>query len=92
MAAIYNPWQFSGQESELEDGLATPVYLEQADTVEDAMEGETDAPEMEDDAGMEDEGGEGGGHADMMAQALNTIQQQSTLISSLMAQLTRSAA
>lgn len=88
MAAIYNPWQFSGQESELEDGLATPVYLEQADTIEDAME----APEVGESEMPEGEDGGAGGHGDMMAQALNTIQQQSTLISNLMAQLTGPAA
>lgn len=87
MAEIYNPWQFSGEESVLEDGLATPAYQEQADTVEDAMEGEGSDSEMEDGEG----GKAGGGHADMMAQALSTIQQQSTLISSLMAQLTHNS-
>lgn len=74
MAEIYSPWQFSGAESTLEEGLATKTYQEQADTVEDAMEGEM--PESEH-----------GPMAQHMAAALSTIQQQSDTIRKLTAML-----
>lgn len=89
MATIYNPWQHSGQDSELEDGLATPVYLEQADEVEDLMEPpETSTGgEMSDEMNgeMEDTGGHGQSpmHA-AMSQALTVISSQSATISQLL--------
>jgi len=88
MAEIYSPWQFSGNESNLEEGLATKTYQEQADTVEDAMEGETDAPESPE---SEDAGGEGNPMAQHMAAALSTIQQQSDTIRKLTAMLSGGA-
>lgn len=73
MAEIYSPWQFSGEESMLEEGLATKTYQEQADEIEDMVEGE----QSEADNPMKEH----------MAAALETIQQQSTTIKQLTAML-----
>jgi len=85
MATIYNPWQHSGQDSELEDGLATPVYLEQADEVEDLMEPPeaSTGGEMSDEMEDMSEHGQSPMHA-AMSQALTVISSQSATISQLL--------
>jgi hypothetical protein len=80
MAEIYSPWQFSGAESTLEEGLATKTYQDQADEVEDMLEGKM--PEAE-----HGNGEHGGPMAEHMAAVLSTIQQQSDTIRKLTAML-----
>lgn len=81
MAAIYSPWSNAGAEYSIEENMATTTYVEGYDAAEDAGE----APEPEDSGAGE----HGGGHMDMMAEAMSIINEQSQLIKSLTTQLTR---
>lgn len=82
MAAVYNPWNYSGTEDVTEDGLVTPVFMEQADMVEDAAEGET--PQTE-----EESAPAGNSSGDILAIMSDTMKQQSSLISNLMTMLSQ---
>lgn len=87
MADIYSPWMASPEEDETTMGLVTPEYMEmyaeaQAGpgseaSVEMETEPEVKDPEMEQQDGMHE----------AMQMALQTINQQSSVIQTLMAQL-----
>ena len=94
MADVYSPWLAGSEEDVTTMGLATPEYMEmyaeaQAGPGSEAsVEMETE-PEMEDSSEGDAATGEesqSGMHA-AMQMALQTINQQSSVIQSLMAQL-----
>jgi hypothetical protein len=83
MATIFNPWADPQETGSLSGEFAGPqLDPELADADESVPEMEDDPADAEEDA-TEGEGGAG----QHMAQALGVIQQQSTLIGQLLAQL-----
>ena len=91
MAEIYNPWQFSAEEDVTEGGYVSPVYMEQIDTQEDAQEDAVDSQDAggAEEGNMVEHGDSGDAHKMMMEQALNTINQQSTLIAQFIKMFTK---
>ena len=84
MAQIYNPWQVYEEQDITEHGFVSPVYADQADTLEDTQEGEVDSPES-----VVSEDGNMSTHSAMMQQALQTINKQSELIAQFMQMFTK---
>ena len=98
MAPIYNPWMAGGEEDVTMKGLLTPAYMDmqqgEMNDVEDegssspeAEPGEELPGQPEEDAGESEDSGMQGGMHEAMKMALQTINQQSSVIQSLLATL-----
>lgn len=87
MADIYSPWMAGSEEDVTTMGLATPEYMEMYAEAQ-AGPGSEASGEMETEPEMEspDSEQQAGMHA-AMQMAMQTINQQSSVIQSLMAQL-----
>lgn len=87
MADIYSPWMAGSEEDVTTMGLATPEYMEMYAEAQ-AGPGSEASVEMETEPEMESpESEQGDGMHSAMQMALQTINQQSSVIQSLMAQL-----
>lgn len=87
MADVYSPWMAGSEEDVTTMGLATPEYMEMYAEAQ-AGPGSEASVEMETEPEMESpESEQGDGMHSAMQMALQTINQQSSVIQSLMAQL-----
>lgn len=95
MADIYSPWMAGSEEDVTTMGLATPEYMEMYAEAQ-AGPGSEASVEMETEPEVEDSGGEAdtgdstemqSGMHEAMKMALQTINQQSSVIQSLLATL-----
>lgn len=87
MADIYSPWMAASEEDVTTMGLATPEYMEMYAEAQ-AGPGSEASVEMETEPEIETpESEQGDGMKEAMQMALQTINQQSSVIQSLMAQL-----
>ena len=98
MATVYNPWMAGGEEDVTMKGLLTPAYMDmqqgEMNDVEDegssspeAEPGEELPGQPEEDTGESEDTGMQGGMHEAMKMALQTINQQSSVIQSLLATL-----
>ena len=98
MATVYNPWMAGGEEDVTMKGLLTPTYMDmqqgEMNDVEDegssspeAEPGEEMPGQPEEDTGESEDSGMQGGMHEAMKMALQTINQQSSVIQSLLATL-----
>ena len=98
MATVYNPWMAGGEEDVTMKGLLTPAYMDmqqgEMNDVEDegssspeAEPGEEMPGQPEEDAGESEDSGMQGGMHEAMKMALQTINQQSSVIQSLLTAL-----
>ena len=98
MATVYNPWMAGGEEDVTMKGLITPAYMDmqqgEMSDVEDegsstpeAEPGEELPGQPEEDAGESEDSGMQGGMHEAMKMALETINQQSTIINQLLTTL-----
>lgn len=87
MADIYSPWMAASEEDVTDMGLVTPEYMEMYAEAQ-AGPGSEASVEMETEPGIETpESGSESGMKEAMQMALQTINQQSSVIQTLMAQL-----
>lgn len=98
MATIYSPWMAGAEEDVTDQGFVTSAYMGmqqgEVNDVEDegssspeAEPGEEMPGQPEEDAGESEDSSMQGGMHEAMKMALETINQQSNVISALMAQL-----
>lgn len=92
MATVYNPWMAGGEEDVTMKGLLTPTYMDmqqgEMNDVEDEGSMTAEAEPGEEMPGQpEEDSAQHGGMHGAMQMALQTINQQSSLIATLMAQL-----
>lgn len=98
MATVYNPWMAGGEEDVTMKGLLTPAYMDmqqgEMNDVEDEGSSSTEAEpgeempgQPEEDAGESGDSGMQGGMHEAMKMALQTINQQSSVIQSLLTAL-----
>ena len=98
MATVYNPWMAGGEEDVTMKGLLTPAYMDmqqgEMNDVEDegssspeAEPGEELPGQPEEDTGESEDTGMQGGMHEAMKMALQTINQQSSVIQSLLTAL-----
>ena len=98
MATVYNPWMAGGEEDVTMKGLLTPAYMDmqqgEMNDVEDegssspeAEPGEEMPGQPEEDTGESEDSGMQGGMHEAMKMALQTINQQSSVIQSLLTAL-----
>ena len=98
MATVYSPWMAGGEEDVTMKGLITPAYMDmqqgEMNDVEDegssspeAEPGEEMPGQPEEDTGESEDSGMQGGMHEAMKMALQTINQQSSIIQSLLATL-----
>ena len=98
MATVYNPWMAGGEEDVTVKGLLTPAYMDmqqgEMNDVEDdgssspeAEPGEEMPGQPEEDVGESEDSGMQGGMHEAMKMALETINQQSSVIQSLLTTL-----
>ena len=96
MATIYNPWMAGGEDDVTMKGLLTPAYMDmqqgEMNDVEDegssspeAEPGEEQPGQPEEDTGESEDSSMQGGMHEAMKMALQTINQQSSVIQSLLA-------
>ena len=98
MATVYNPWMAGGEEDVTMKGLLTPAYMDmqqgEMNDVEDEGSSSTEAEpgeempgQPEEDTGESEDSGMQGGMHEAMKMALQTINQQSSVIQSLLTAL-----
>ena len=98
MATVYSPWMAGGEEDVTIKGLLTPAYMnmqqgemndveDEGSSTPEAEPGEEMPGQAEEDTGESEDSGVQGGMHEAMKMALETINQQSNVINTLMAQL-----